>query len=841
MIPSTEKRYPNLYKAFEQEVMVKGLRDIRLSAAISSIAFLLFNILDRILYPDLFATFFFIRLTVVAGNSVIILLTFLKNSYRHSRLLKMLAYVIYSASIIIMVHLTGGYTSPYYAGLNIVLIGFMFLLPLDGGRTIIVCIVVYSGYLAPILFLQDITDVSVFLNNNFFLTTTMVLAIASSYLSTAMHLKEFAARHNLAQANDELKELDRMKTQFFANVSHEVRTPLTSIIAPLQSLRQGDVGTTTADQAELLEQMHRNAIRLLDLINQMLDFSKLEAGKVNVRLSLINVVEFTEDIATLFLEVTARKGLMLTINSDNEAKDEIYIDRDRYERILTNLIRNAIKFTEKGSIRIYLTKKGHTLKLQVSDTGIGIPQSHLAQIFHRFEQVDNTTTRPYEGTGLGLAIVKESADLMQSEIHVESEVNRGTTFTLLIPDNLNESLPDAFIERRNSDRRDADIDWNGQDRRDNERRRSDYSQVPVSQLAQIETQSSDTDDETTETDETIVRSNQLVLVTEDNDDLRRYITKILKRMGHRVITAHDGLEAWNIIESGKPVEILISDVMMPKMDGYELLEKIRNNTETLDLPVIMITAKPGDDPKFKALGIGANDYLPKPINVRELDARIRNILTGRELQRVAAQTEVLDQRIEELRLSFAQSLEIRDTETGNHCREVLAIGTTIAGELGLEIDQTLKDSLLLHDIGKIGIPDRILLKDSPLNEEEMAEMQRHAELGKKLLESFSNFREVSDIILAHQEHWDGTGYPRGLSGDKIPLIARIIAVADAYHAMTNNRPYRRALSHDEALMELVANRGTQFDPSIVDAFIKTEAQNALANLPDSNRSPHKTD
>ncbi len=181
----------------------------------------------------------------------------------------------------------------------------------------------------------------------------------------------------------------------------------------------------------------------------------------------------------------------------------------------------------------------------------------------------------------------------------------------------------------------------------------------------------------------------------------------------------------------------------------------------------------------------------------------------------------MDQRIEELMTSFAQTLEIRDAETGNHSKEVLEIGTLIAIELGMKINSTLKASLLLHDIGKIGIPDNILLKSSRLDDDEMDVMKQHPSIGKKLLEGFSNFKEVSDIILAHQEHYDGTGYPEGLAGEEITRIARIIAVADAYHAMTNTRRYRKALSREQAVEELKKHRGTQFDPVIVDAFIKT--------------------
>jgi putative two-component system response regulator len=267
-------------------------------------------------------------------------------------------------------------------------------------------------------------------------------------------------------------------------------------------------------------------------------------------------------------------------------------------------------------------------------------------------------------------------------------------------------------------------------------------------------------------------------------------------------------------------DIVISDIMMPRMDGYELVGRIKNTDKTRPIPVILITAKPELESKLEGLEKGADDYLPKPVNIRELDARIKNLLVTRNLQRALAREAELGTKMEELSMSFSESLEIRDSNTAGHSRDVLHLGTIIAFGVGIRIDRKLKDSLLLHDIGKLGIPDRILLKESPLNEEEWKIMKTHPELGAGLLGHFDSYREISAVILAHQEHFDGTGYPRGLKGEGIPLFARIIAIADAYHAMTSNRPYRKALPACEAVKELRKHRGTQFDPTLVDAFMK---------------------
>ncbi len=779
----------------------------------------LFAILDFIVYKEFFT--FFLTMRIISEGFLVfgLLASFFNKSHKYPQAIAIVQYLTLSFSILVMIHVSDGYKSPYYVGLILTLLFLLFIYPMSFRSTLIVTTLTLAGYMLPILILDTIDMPSIFITNCTFFFGVIFFINVSARIAETMRRQEFIARYNLAKANEDLKNLDKMKTQFFANVSHEVRTPLTSIIAPLQSLRQGDVGSLNIDQNDLLDQMHRNAIRLLDLINQMLDFSKLEAGKAHLRLSLVDMVDYTEDIVSLFKEVAIRKDLNLIFDASNLTDGQIFIDNDRYERIITNLIRNAIKFTETGGITVSLKRENDTFILMITDTGIGISKENLPHIFKRFEQVDGTSTRSFDGTGLGLAIVEESVNLLQGKISVESVIDMGTVFTIEIPADLIDREPHALVERRGSDRRNTPESWNGDNRRNDERRKTDYAHVPVSELAQIESQTYAVHDQS-QIPENTEPSGRRVLITEDTDDLRHYIAKILSNLGHDVISAENGQAAWKILREEGDIDVLVSDIMMPKMDGYDLLRKIRSDEELQDLPVILITAKAGDDPKLKALGIGADDYLPKPINVRELDARIRNLLTSRDLHRASAEAAVMDQRIEELMMGFAQTLEIRDAETGNHSREVLEIGTLIAGELDMEVDRVLTASLLLHDIGKIGIPDSILLKHSRLTDDEMAEMRNHPVIGKELLESFSNFKEVSDIILAHQEHWDGTGDPHGLSGEQIPRNARIIAVADAYHAMTNTRRYRTALSREQAVEELVKNRGTQFDPEVVDAFIK---------------------
>jgi putative two-component system response regulator len=272
--------------------------------------------------------------------------------------------------------------------------------------------------------------------------------------------------------------------------------------------------------------------------------------------------------------------------------------------------------------------------------------------------------------------------------------------------------------------------------------------------------------------------------------------------------------------------------MMPRMDGYELIRKIASDPRTSAIPIVLITAKPELESRLKGLKVGAIDYLSKPINIRELDARIRNLINLRKLQATAAREQEQRKRNEDLTMAFSESLDMRDSLTARHSLDVLEFGSLIAQELGIPVDQTLRESLLLHDIGKQAIPDSILKKSAPLNEEEWAVMRRHPELGAERLGKFDGYREVAKIVLAHQEYYDGSGYPRGLKGEQIPLFARIIAVADAFHAMTSDRPYRKALTPKQAVQELLRNRGSQFDPAIVDSFVRGQVVKGVIASPD---------
>jgi len=809
-----------MQEGFQKEQKVRALGNSRIAAVFAAIAIMLFSPLDLAVYPDYFFTFFSLRLGVVFISLVLFFITYLPLVRGFGQEIGTIQYIVTALSVVLMIHFSEGYLSPYYAGINVILIVFLAILPMDHLRAGVICGVIYASYLIPILYRGQITEWSVFINNNAFLLATIILSILSSYMHTRLRIREYAARHELATANEDLKHLDVLKSQFFANVSHEVRTPLTSIIGPVQSIYQGDVGEITSEQKELLSQVYRNTLRLLDMINQMLDFARYDAKKMQVNLAEVDLEKTVYETVTAFREVAARKTLYLKFESVDLPL--MYLDREKVDRILTNLVRNAIKFTESGGISLTIAPEGSQVVISVADTGIGIPQDRLSTIFERFQQVDSSSTRRYEGTGLGLTIVKEAVEIQHGTIEVASELGRGTTFTVRLPMNLDKRIPDAKSKRRGEDRRqyhrrNDQAPYTGPERRNGPRRGYDLARIEIDDLVFIDSSLLTSNEGSPELPAEAKGSR--VLYVEDNTDLRSYVYRMLTKAGYQVETAIDGQEGWEKVASFNP-EVVVSDIMMPRMDGYELLSRIQADAQFQSTPVILTTAKSELDERIHGLEEGADDYLAKPINIRELDARIRNLVTRSLFQEATLRAKELEHQMRELAVGFSRSLDLRDHYTADHSNDVLAYGTMIAAEMGLSVDEVFRNSLLLHDVGKIGVPDRILLKEGPLTDEEWETMKRHAEFGAQLLSGFDSFKDVAEIVLSHQEHFDGSGYPRGLRGTEIPQTARIIAVADAWHAMIEDRPYRKALEKPRAISELVNGKGKYFDPEVVDAFLK---------------------
>lgn len=427
-----------------------------------------------------------------------------------------------------------------------------------------------------------------------------------------------------AQA-EKLMELDAAKSRFFANISHEFRTPLTLIRGPIESALQGMHGALHKPMQNSLEVMHRNTHRLQQLIDQLLDLSKLEAGKLTLRASPGDLIAFTRRLLSSFDSLAAQHTITLSLTSDTEYL-ALYFDADKLEKIITNLLSNAFKFTpEGGTIALTITDApdsaeerglGTFASLSVSDTGIGISAAALPHVFDRFYQVDDSLTRRQEGTGIGLALIQELVVLHGGEITVQSTELQGTTFTLRLPKgaaHLSEKekadpvspLPQAFNGTVPALPR--------------------YAAPNGIHLPTEATSSAD--------------QRPTVLIVEDNVDLRTYLHQHLAPY-YSIVEAVDGEDGFAKAQSHTPT-LIISDVMMPKLDGIGLLKRLKAHETLQSVPVILLTARAAEQDRLEGLHAQADDYIAKPFNADELKARVRNLIVSRDILRKQFSREVV--------------------------------------------------------------------------------------------------------------------------------------------------------------------------------------------------------
>jgi len=467
----------------------------------------------------------------------------------------------------------------------------------------------------------------------------------------------------IRQQAEKLTEMDRIKSRFFANISHEFRTPLTLILGPLEDLIAKVKDKMAKDE---LRVMQRNAHRLLRLINQLLDLSRLESGRMTLHVSRGDFVAFLKGIVMSFASLAEQKKITLRFEVEaaltNGSPLEIYFDRDKVEKIFYNLLSNAFKFTpEGGSVEVAVAggseqsakgegrkEKGdgrpspHALRptrfeestdfveITVRDTGIGIPAGELPRLFDRFYQADSASTREYEGSGLGLALTKELVERHYGEIEAHSEEGMGSEFIVRLPIGKEYFKPEEIVEI------------------------SEQLSVTSEQLAVTSDQLSVASDQFSVTSEQDVFTPSLqqsidpsiqqsidpslrhssdpsiqdiILVVDDHPDVRSFIRKHLEPDFH-VIEAKDGQEGVDAALEAIP-DLVISDVMMPRLDGYQLCAALKTNAKTSHIPVILLTAKAGEENKLAGLETGADDYLIKPFSSKELHARVKNLIALR--------------------------------------------------------------------------------------------------------------------------------------------------------------------------------------------------------------------
>lgn len=591
-----------------------------------------------------------------------------------------------------------------------------------------------------------------------------------------MESEIFSRALELQEANRRLRELDRAKTEFFQSVSHEFRTPLTLQLGPLDDALGDLTAPLPPTQRERIQVVRRNALRLLKLVNTLLDFSRAEAGRAQAVFQPVDLAGLSAQLASHFESALQRAGLRLVIDCP-PLPEPVHVDCDMWQKIVLNLISNAFKFTREGEVRVMVRPQGAEAVLTIEDTGCGIPPEEVPKVFERFHRAKGADGRGIEGSGIGLALVRDLVGLHGGSVDVKSDVGRGSTFSVRIPFGTAHLPADQIGAPSPSVATPADLDA--------------FVEEAVRWAA--------VDEETTSAEasdgESRIRPGprERVLLAEDNPDMREYVRRLLSEHWD-VEVAVDGTSALEAAQQ-RPPDLVLSDVMMPRLDGFELLHALRADPRTRPLPVILLSARAGEERTVEGLDAGADDYLVKPFSGRELVARVRLHLDLARMRRTSdeanqAKTEFISRMSHELRtplnaiLGFTQLLELDDPRSdqresisyvlkaGRHLltliEEVLDISRIEAGRLTLSLEP-VRLAEIVHESLEIMRPlaaDRLVTlsvgQDSPTDAHVTAD---HHRLKQVLLNLLSN-------AVKYNRHGGAVTVSWSESGDRIRLEVR---------------------------------------------------------------------
>jgi len=639
-------------RAFSLELRKRNLPMLLWTTAVFNIAYLGWALFDYVLIPELWSYFLVLRIVAVSISSVVVIVLFRPRFRQYSFEGFWLLVVVYCGFIAPMLPLAGDNFAKYIMGLAVTMIGAG-VVPVWHPKWPVTVLLVVIGINAAFFFPAWRGEPSMreVVANSFVVITAFGLAVVASIFKYDLARRDFLSRVQLAtvarresearmvlaktsddlkRALEKLKELDRLKSRFFANISHELRTPLTLILAPLSELA---VTVTGAEAQQLVRVIRRNGERLLGLINDLLDLSSLDAGGLRLNLAEMDIGSVAASVHENSTPAAMAEGIDLQIICATPAK-RIWGDAHRLEIVMTNLVSNAIKFTPRdGRIEIRVQDLDRGVQVEVEDSGVGIPEDDLPHVFERFFQANPTDRRREGGVGIGLALAKELVELHGGTIAVDSQGQDGTTFTVFLPFGRDHIRPEV-IERRQQFEETAI------------RRRIDDVSGPQ---AEPDVSQSNVDagvappggDYSDGFDPVpfVAGRRPRVLLAEDNAEVRDFIRTLLEPR-YEVVMAEEGASAWKMIRTESP-DLVVSDVMMPRMSGTELCRAIKNDASLKSIPVILLTAKVGSEATLEAYAHGADDFVAKPFHPRVLMARIRAQLNLRSLALHLAQQEKL--------------------------------------------------------------------------------------------------------------------------------------------------------------------------------------------------------
>lgn len=630
----TEKRV--LWQQFEESELGIRATHFRRGIFFGGIFMVLGTILDFFVYPDEQGLFFYNRLITFG----LLLLGLIPLALSESpRVIRLVGHWVVSLPMIAigwMIYHTGDGESPYYAGLNLVLVGASLILRWRFSDSVINACICLLGFIIMITFLEG--DPSILFNNAYFIAVTATFACAGTYFYNQLRFREFTLRTELdanqkalQENNAKLQALDEAKTRFFANISHELRTPLTLILGPVENLRGMPSLQADPKVRDTLETLSENGFRLLRLINDLLDLVRLDTGDVPLRPENIHLPEFLSQLGNSLRPMAETQQIALKVESDLPAHPVLFYDRDQLEKIILNLSINALKFTPAGgTVFLGLTEDEDHFTLTVRDTGKGMSEEELSRIFERFWQADGSSKRKARGTGIGLALVKSLTENLNGTIEVESKLSQGTTFSLRFPIRL-------------ADQAEADqLEVMAAPESDEFDRLHEKARFAAASPEQHQTAQASGRNQATRSS----NDRPTVLVVDDESGMRRYIASQLE--DYHLLQAADGKQGWELAKQHLP-DLIVLDFMMPEMDGMEVCRLLRDHPPTARIPIVLVTAHAGDAPRLEAIHAGVNDFLTKPFSSVELKARIRNLLQSVTYERdLSISNENLSQALEQL-------------------------------------------------------------------------------------------------------------------------------------------------------------------------------------------------
>jgi signal transduction histidine kinase len=532
-----------------------------------------------------------------------------------------------SFGISLMTVFMGGLSSPYYAGLSLIIvtIGLLFVWP---ARVVFLTHgTIIASFILPNLVLKDHGSIAA-VSNLFFLVSTAVIISTGQLYAYRTHREQQTnqlvierTKANLEEAHERLKQLDHFKSKFFANITHELKTPLAMLLTPLELMLDGTTDVIEA-QRSTVEAMYRSGIKLLKLIADLLDLSKLEESRLRLRVDACDLVSYVKGLLAEVKALAQRKGIELHFETNVESCS-VWCDLERIERVFINLLSNATKFTPAGgNVWVSLEDKGDTMQVAVRDDGPGFPGEMSNRVFERFFQVDMAASRRYGGTGIGLALAKELVELHGGRIGAMSSLGAGATFTVELHKN-REALPEAAIDRRERRRdlpggqREADrglAEWTT-----HLAGREEFRLLEIDEATEQRVIDRDADGRDRA---------HTILVVEDTPDVVRVIHMAL-RDHFRILAASGGEKGVELATRDVP-SLVITDLMMPQVDGLALTRRLRADPRTRHIPIIMLTARADLEDRVAGLETGVNAYLAKPFSARELLSTVRSLLGAQE-------------------------------------------------------------------------------------------------------------------------------------------------------------------------------------------------------------------